>query len=101
MPVRATQVYEMAWQFDSQRNPAVGYKLAFNYLKAKRYVDAINICHVSRRSSRVTQQMFGGHFFTDIGCGAVPGGAEDVARLPEDAHRHPCQSPRRYQALTL
>lgn len=41
----AAQVYEMAWQFDNQRNPAVGYKLAFNLLKAKRYVDAINICH--------------------------------------------------------
>ena len=22
-----------------------GYKLAFNYLKAKRYVDAIDVCH--------------------------------------------------------
>jgi tetratricopeptide repeat protein 21B len=24
----------------------VGYKLAFNYLKAKRHVEAIHICHV-------------------------------------------------------
>lgn len=23
----------------------LGYKLAFNYLKAKRYVDAISVCH--------------------------------------------------------
>jgi len=23
----------------------VGYKLAFNYLKVKRYVDAIDVCH--------------------------------------------------------
>jgi len=23
----------------------VGYKLAFNYLKAKRYVEAIDVCH--------------------------------------------------------
>jgi len=30
----------MAWQFDNQRNVTVGYKLAFNLLKAKRYVDA-------------------------------------------------------------
>lgn len=23
----------------------IGFKLAFNYLKAKRYIDAINVCH--------------------------------------------------------
>ena len=49
-PTLSTQVYEMAWKFDNQRSPAVGFKLAFNYLKAKRFLDAINICHmVSRR----------------------------------------------------
>ncbi|KAM5325686.1 tetratricopeptide repeat protein 21B [Glossophaga mutica] len=37
--------YEMAWKHGSRTNPAVGYKLAFNYLKAKRYVDAIDVCH--------------------------------------------------------
>lgn len=37
--------YEMAWKHGNQTNPAVGYKLAFNYLKAKRYVDAIDVCH--------------------------------------------------------
>ncbi|XP_043931290.1 tetratricopeptide repeat protein 21B [Protopterus annectens] len=37
--------YEMAWKFGNQTNPTIGYKLAFNYLKAKRYVDAIDICH--------------------------------------------------------
>ena len=37
-------MYEQAWHFDNKRNPAVGFKLAFNYLKAKRYVEAINIC---------------------------------------------------------
>uniref|UniRef100_A0A8C5LIB4 Tetratricopeptide repeat protein 21B n=1 Tax=Jaculus jaculus TaxID=51337 RepID=A0A8C5LIB4_JACJA len=37
--------YEMAWKHGNQSNPAMGYKLAFNYLKAKRYVDAIGICH--------------------------------------------------------
>ncbi|XP_066201690.1 tetratricopeptide repeat protein 21B isoform X1 [Saccopteryx leptura] len=37
--------YEMAWIHGGQANPAVGYKLAFNYLKAKRYVDAIDVCH--------------------------------------------------------
>ncbi|XP_069791436.1 tetratricopeptide repeat protein 21B isoform X2 [Narcine bancroftii] len=37
--------YEMAWKYCNQTNPTIGYKLAFNYLKAKRYVDAIDICH--------------------------------------------------------
>uniref|UniRef100_A0A9W3FN10 Tetratricopeptide repeat protein 21B n=1 Tax=Camelus bactrianus TaxID=9837 RepID=A0A9W3FN10_CAMBA len=67
--------YEMAWKQGNQTNPAVGfrleychcerhlgprapekehshvhtqsqgYKLAFNYLKAKRFVDAIDVCH--------------------------------------------------------
>ncbi|XP_041120641.1 tetratricopeptide repeat protein 21B [Polyodon spathula] len=37
--------YEMAWKYGNQSNPTIGYKLAFNYLKAKRYVDAIDICH--------------------------------------------------------
>lgn len=27
-----------------------GYKLAFNYLKAKRHVDAIDVCHKVRHS---------------------------------------------------
>jgi tetratricopeptide repeat protein 21B len=32
--------------FPEHRPPLqVGYKLAFNYLKAKRYVDAIDVCH--------------------------------------------------------
>ena len=35
--------YEMAWQFSNQSNPAVGYKLAFNYMKSKRLVDAIDV----------------------------------------------------------
>uniref|UniRef100_A0A8B9P2D9 Tetratricopeptide repeat domain 21B n=1 Tax=Apteryx owenii TaxID=8824 RepID=A0A8B9P2D9_APTOW len=37
--------YEMAWKYGSQTNPTIGYKLAFNYLKGKRYVDAIDVCH--------------------------------------------------------
>ncbi|XP_074856704.1 tetratricopeptide repeat protein 21B isoform X2 [Carettochelys insculpta] len=36
--------YEMAWKYGNQTNPTIGYKLAFNYLKAKRYVEAIDIC---------------------------------------------------------
>uniref|UniRef100_A0A8B9G865 Tetratricopeptide repeat protein 21B n=1 Tax=Amazona collaria TaxID=241587 RepID=A0A8B9G865_9PSIT len=41
----AAMNYEMAWKYGNQMNPTVGYKLAFNYLKGKRYVDAIDICH--------------------------------------------------------
>ncbi|XP_018767037.3 tetratricopeptide repeat protein 21B isoform X2 [Serinus canaria] len=37
--------YEMAWKYGNQTNPTVGYRLAFNYLKGKRYVDAIDVCH--------------------------------------------------------
>ncbi|XP_053327438.1 tetratricopeptide repeat protein 21B [Spea bombifrons] len=41
----AASNYELAWKYGNQSNPAMGYKLAFNYLKAKRYVDAIDVCH--------------------------------------------------------
>lgn len=36
-----------------------GYKLAFNYLKAKNYIDAIDVCHkVSVYSSDVMSHFF-------------------------------------------
>merc|ERR1719158_2385326 len=35
--------YEKAWDFCDEASPSVGYRLAFNYLKAKRYVEAINV----------------------------------------------------------
>ncbi|KAJ3271657.1 Tetratricopeptide repeat protein 21B [Terramyces sp. JEL0728] len=40
----AADHYLKSWsiRFDA----SIGYKLAFNYLKAKRYLDAIDICHV-------------------------------------------------------
>uniref|UniRef100_A0A8C6SMK6 Tetratricopeptide repeat protein 21B n=1 Tax=Neogobius melanostomus TaxID=47308 RepID=A0A8C6SMK6_9GOBI len=37
--------YEHAWKYGNCTNPTIGYKLAFNYLKAKRHVDAIDVCH--------------------------------------------------------
>jgi len=40
----AASHYEKAWEFCNESSPSVGYRLAFNYLKAKRYVVAINIC---------------------------------------------------------
>ncbi|UYV83543.1 TTC21B [Cordylochernes scorpioides] len=39
----AAEYYEIAWKQLNENNPVIGYKLAFNYLKAKRYVDAIDV----------------------------------------------------------
>lgn len=39
----AAEHYEQAWKYDCMASATVGYKLAFNYLKAKRYVEAIDI----------------------------------------------------------
>jgi len=41
----AAQHYENAWKYENEASAAVGYKLSFNYLKAKKYVDAIDVCH--------------------------------------------------------
>ncbi|XP_059966738.1 tetratricopeptide repeat protein 21A isoform X2 [Mesoplodon densirostris] len=37
--------YELAWKYSHHGNPASGFKLAFNYLKDKRFVEAIEVCH--------------------------------------------------------
>ena len=37
--------YEKAWSYESEASASVGYKLSFNYLKAKKYVEAIDVCH--------------------------------------------------------
>jgi len=37
--------YENAWKYSNESNPAIGYRLGFNYLKARRFVDAIDVCH--------------------------------------------------------
>ncbi len=41
----ASEYYAQCWKLQRESNPSIGFKLAFNYLKAKRYVDAIDICH--------------------------------------------------------
>ncbi|XP_020661983.3 tetratricopeptide repeat protein 21A [Pogona vitticeps] len=41
----AASNYELAWKYSNQANPAIGFKLAFNYMKDKRYVEAIDVCH--------------------------------------------------------
>lgn len=40
----AAESYERAWKFEGEASATTGYKLAFNYLKAERYVDAIDVC---------------------------------------------------------
>ncbi|XP_054549191.1 tetratricopeptide repeat protein 21A isoform X2 [Talpa occidentalis] len=37
--------YELAWKYSHHANPAIGFRLAFNYLKDKRFVEAIEVCH--------------------------------------------------------
>ncbi|XP_054990356.1 tetratricopeptide repeat protein 21A [Sorex araneus] len=37
--------YELAWKYSCCASPAIGFKLAFNYLKDKRFVEAVEVCH--------------------------------------------------------
>ena len=37
--------YENAWKYENEASAAVGYKLSFNYLKAQKWTDAIQVCH--------------------------------------------------------
>lgn len=41
----ASDAYERAWRLESEASAPVGYKLAFNYLKAGRYVPAMDVAH--------------------------------------------------------
>ncbi|XP_020826210.1 tetratricopeptide repeat protein 21A isoform X1 [Phascolarctos cinereus] len=41
----AASNYELAWKYGNRANPSIGFKLAFNYLKDKRFVEAIEVCH--------------------------------------------------------
>jgi len=41
--VDAAEHYERAFKMSSNKNAAVGFRLAFNYMKASRYVDTINV----------------------------------------------------------
>ena len=40
-----TKKKKTAWKFSNKANPLVGYRMAFNYMKAKRFTDAIEVCH--------------------------------------------------------
>ncbi|KAK3551904.1 hypothetical protein QTP70_031550 [Hemibagrus guttatus] len=41
----AAEQYELAWKCSYCIDPAIGYRLAFNYLKYKNYTQAIDVCH--------------------------------------------------------
>ncbi|KAI8825186.1 uncharacterized protein EV422DRAFT_517791 [Fimicolochytrium jonesii] len=41
----AARVYNDAWTLDGKINPALGYKLAFNLMKVKKFVEAVDVCH--------------------------------------------------------
>uniref|UniRef100_A0A8C0ZX47 Tetratricopeptide repeat protein 21A n=1 Tax=Castor canadensis TaxID=51338 RepID=A0A8C0ZX47_CASCN len=41
----AATSYALAWNYSRHANPAIGFKLAFNYLKDKKFVEAIEVCH--------------------------------------------------------
>ncbi|CAI5445648.1 unnamed protein product [Caenorhabditis angaria] len=41
----AYKFYEKAWMISRQTNSAIGYKLAWNYLKCKKFFSCIEICH--------------------------------------------------------
>lgn len=43
--IDASAHYEKAFNLTSQKNLAIGYRLAFNYLKAKRYIESLDICN--------------------------------------------------------
>lgn len=40
----AANSYNQAWKFGGKSNPAIGYKLGYNFLKCKKYADAIDVC---------------------------------------------------------
>lgn len=43
--IDAADFYYKAWKMTNETNCSMGYKLAFNYLKAKKYTESIDVCH--------------------------------------------------------
>lgn len=41
----AAEDYQRAFKLDRENNPNLGYKLGFNLMKAKQYVNAIDVCN--------------------------------------------------------
>lgn len=40
----AAMHYDLAWRYGGKSKPTIGYKLAFNHMKNKRYAEAIDVC---------------------------------------------------------
>lgn len=40
----AANFYESAWKFSGYANLPVGFKAAYNFMKSKRFVNAIDVC---------------------------------------------------------
>ncbi|CAL8090938.1 unnamed protein product [Calicophoron daubneyi] len=40
----AARNYELAWTNSNKQNPSIGYKLAYNYLKIRQLIEAVQIC---------------------------------------------------------
>jgi tetratricopeptide repeat protein 21B len=40
----ASEFYEKAFELTSRKSAAIGYRLAYNYMKAKRYIDCLEVC---------------------------------------------------------
>lgn len=47
--VEAGNQYQIAWKLGGENDPGLGFKLAFNLVKGKRYADAITTCHAVLR----------------------------------------------------
>lgn len=41
----AAESYEQSWKCEGMASATIGFKLAFNYLKAKRYIETIDVCN--------------------------------------------------------
>lgn len=41
---RAAECYEKAWKLEFEASASTGFKLAFSYLKSKKFIEAIDIC---------------------------------------------------------
>lgn len=41
--VDAAEHYEKAHKLTNEKSPSIAFRLAFNYMKAKRFIDCINI----------------------------------------------------------
>ena len=40
----AADFYEKAFELTSRKSAGIGYRLAYNYMKAKRHIDCLEVC---------------------------------------------------------